>query len=377
MLGVAAVGAGVDGCATAPNNEYDSGYYPTPTSTTRAPMPEASPGDEEPTTQPMQGDETTSPPTDDATEPPDGGDDADDGGEEAAAAPCTSGQTCVDVPPMGWTGYVQLRIADADAGTGSCTAPYAAPQLSGVADPSGAPAQCSACSCGAPTSPVTCASGFATLNILCTSADTYTALPNGTCVSATFANGGTEAPTATSAPTCATQGGQMIGGLDAATSTPAIICSGVEAGAAATADAGTGPTCSSTQACATSFASQAGPSGVCIYQSGVQTCPTGIVFTEQHLVGSSILDTRGCGCSCGAAQCPSDGVVEGYSTTGCTGTSTVALTPGSKCDVGFSAPSHFKFVQSRSDAGGSCEVDDGGPAGGVSVDTATTLCCIP
>ena len=77
---------------------------------------------------------------------------------------------------------------------------------------------------------------------------------------------------------------------------------------------------------------------------------------------------------------PTDGVVEGFSSTGCTGAPTVTIDAGAKCvGFGFTAPSHFKFVQSKSDAGGSCEVADGGPTGGVSVDTATgiTLCCIP
>jgi hypothetical protein len=119
---------------------------------------------------------------------------------------------------------------------------------------------------------------------------------------------------------------------------------------------------------------------VCIYQMGIQTCPTGTVFSDQHLVGASVVDTRGCTCACGAAQCPTDGVVEGFSSTGCTGAPTVTIDAGAKCvGFGFTAPSHFKFVQSKSDAGGSCEVADGGPTGGVSVDTATgiTLCCIP
>jgi hypothetical protein len=384
LLGVAAVGVGVDGCAKAATDDYDGGYSPAPTGTSKNPSPESSTGDDE-NSPPVQGDEPNpSPPGDDAGEDAMGEDASDDGSDEAAAAPCTAGQTCVDQAPSGWTGYVQLRIAVADAGTGACGAPYGTTQLAGIADPAGPAAQCSPCTCGAPTAAVTCSSGFATANLGCTSPNTtFTALPNGSCVSATLANGATEAPTPSNAPTCATHGGELVGTPDASTSTPAVVCTlGTgDGGAAANTDAAAsaGPTCSSTQACAAAIGSQAGPSGVCIYQSGVQTCPTGTVFTEQHLVGASVADTRGCACSCGPAQCPSDGVVQGFSTTGCTGTPTTTLDPGSACVVFYGAPSHFKFIQSKSDAGGTCDVDDAGPTGGVSVDTATgmTLCCIP
>jgi len=393
VMGVLAVAVSVDGCAAGSKTD-DNNYagFTAPTSTSTSPTPDATTpvsGDDE-ASSPFPGDETSATSGDDGGEDADGGadaDDADDGDDgEAGPAPCAANQTCVDQAPSGWTGYVQLRIATVDAGAGACAVPYGVVQQAGIADPSGTPAKCATCSCGAPTSTVTCSSGFATLNYGCSAADTYTALPAGSCVSATFANGGTEAPSTTSTATCATVGGQMVGTPDAAASTPAIVC------AFGTADGGTppvanvdaaatvGPTCDSTQACATAIVSQAGPSGVCIYQSGIQTCPTATVFTEQHLVGASAVDTRGCACACGAAQCPADGIVEGFGNSGCTGTPTVTLDAGAKCvGFAFTAPSHFKYVQSKSDTAGGCEVDDAGPTGGVTVDTTTgvTLCCIP
>ena len=390
LVGVACVGISVDGCATAPDDS-DAGYVSTtPTGTTRTPTPDA--------TSPSQGDDEASspPPTEDAptTTPPgdDAGEDADasdDGGDEAATPPCASNQTCVDQAPMGWTGYVQLRIATADAGVGACGAPYGAVQQAGVADPTGAPAQCSPCTCGAPAPAVVCTSGYATGNYGCSpGTTTYTPLTAGDCVSTAGlngANGATETPTANAGSSCAPDGGTLVGALDAATSTPAIVCAlGTGDGGAVSAPdaaAALGPICDSTQACAAAISSQAGPSGVCIYQSGVETCPMGTVFTEQHLVGASVADTRGCGCSCGAPQCPGDGVVEAFTNSGCTGTPSKTFDAGSACVVGyynFSNP-YFKYVQSKSSAAGNCDVDDAGPSGGVGVDstTAMTLCCIP
>jgi hypothetical protein len=143
--------------------------------------------------------------------------------------------------------------------------------------------------------------------------------------------------------------------------------------------AGAGPLCDSTQACADSIGTQAGPSGVCIYQMGITTCPMGVVFTEQHFVGASVDDTRGCGCSCGPAQCPADWKIEGFTSNGCTGNPVVTLDAGTACGTSVDNATSFKYIQSASQAPGSCEVDDAGPTGGVSVDSTTgmTLCCIP
>ena len=381
LVGVACVGISVDGCATAPDDS-DAGYVSTtPTGTTRTPTPEAA--------SPSQGDdEASSPPPDEdaptTTTGDDGGEDAagDDASDEAATPPCASNQTCVDQAPMGWTGYVQLRIATADAGVGACGSPYGAVQQSGVADPSGPPAQCSPCTCGSPTSAVTCSSGITT-GFLCTSNDVATTLPAGACTQVIIPNSGTQAPTATGSATCATDGGHVVGTPDAAASTPAIVCALGAGDAGATAvDAGAaapGPICSSTQACAAAIGSQSGPSGVCIYQMGITTCPMGVIFTEQHLVGASLDDTRGCGCSCGPAQCPADWKIEGFTNNGCTGTPAVTLAAGTACGTSVNNATSFKYIQSASASPGSCEVDDAGPTGGVSVDstTAMTLCCIP
>jgi hypothetical protein len=397
VYGAIAFGAAINACAGG-SDEGDGGSYTPPSSTTNPnnPGPDATTGDDGSTMTPIPGDDGSV-----GSEAGDDGgvdaatEDADDsGGEEAGPVPCAVGQTCVDLAPAGWTGYVQLRLAMADAGTGTCTAPYAAVQQAGVADPSGAPAACTACTCGAPSPAVTCVSGVSSANLGCSGTDTPNALTPGTCTMVNLPNGGTAPATVSNTSSCTKQGGQLVGTLDASASAHAIVCApgSGDAGVAAVSDAAAGdagavppPTCDPlVQACASGITSQAGPSGVCIYQSGVNTCPTGTEFTEQHLVGASVTDTRSCGCACGPASCPDDGYIEGFTKTGCTGTPTATLDAGAPCvPLGMTNPTngstYFKYVESRSSATGSCAVVDGGPSGGVSVDstTALTLCCIP
>jgi hypothetical protein len=376
------------------DDDYDGGYTaPASTGKKKTSAPDA-------TTPVNTGDDADQSSGDDQGSPgidsgDDGGADAttDDSGDDAAddsstGVTCSPGQTCVDMAPPGWSGYVQLRLALADAGTGSCALPYAAVQLAGVADPSGAPAQCTPCTCG--TGTFSCSAGMGTGNLLCIGTDTILPVPAGGCVDPTFpnsANGATYAPTVPAGGGgCSSDGGVLVGTPDAATAPAAIICAlGAADGGALppTVDAGaaTPATCTSSQACAAPIPSQAGPSGVCIFQAGITTCPVGTQFTDQHIVGSSIADTRGCGCSCAPAACPTDGVIEGFNNSSCTGGPTVTLDAGgSKCLAALNNSTHFTYVESKSHTPGTCApAADAGPSGGVSVDTATgtTLCCIP
>jgi hypothetical protein len=395
LVGAVMLGGGLLGaCANGAQDDYDAGYTaPVSTVKKKTSAPDA-------TTPVNTGDDADQSSGDDqGSQAVDSGDDGgadattDDGGDDSGddastGVTCSPGQTCVDMAPPGWTGYVQLRLALADAGTGSCALPYAAVQLAGVADPSGAPAQCTPCTCGKPTGSFACSASVGSLNLGCSGTDTITALPAGTCTNGgLLPNGATYAPTVTSGSgTCAGDGGVLIGTPDAAASTPAVVCAlgAADGGAlpALAADAGSvaPPTCDSTQACAAVISSQAGPSGVCIFQSGITTCPSGTVFTDQHIVGASVSDTRSCACSCAPATCPSDGYIEGFKASGCTGTVAVTLDAGSACGTGINGSTYFKYVASRSSSPGTCApAADAGASGGVSVDTATgtTLCCIP
>jgi hypothetical protein len=316
-----------------------------------------------------------------------GQDAGEDAAEEAAAEgpTCGPGQTCVDIVPQGWSGYVQLVLQSGDAGTG-CAAPYPTdqPQLAGQTNPDGGPATCGTCTCSVPEAGITCSIELLTGDLLCLggSSAPMTALTQNTCVQisgfGTSANGGSTQPTATSG-TCEAQGGAMTAAPPASTSTLATVCATADGGApSATSDGGSGMTCMPTQACAAVPASSPGsPSGACIYQQGAQDCPVGSVFSAQYLVGA-IDDSRGCGCFCGAPSCPGDGYVSGYNSNNCSGPVAITIDAGSKCKAALNETS-FMYYPSHSGSRGTCEVEDAGPTGAVTIDagTATTFCCIP
>jgi hypothetical protein len=318
----------------------------------------------------------------------------DDGGE-AAAPPttgptCTAGQNCVDMAPSGWTGYVQLVLQNGAAGT-ACTGPYASPQaqLTGMTNVDGGPATCAACTCGVPDSgPIACSMDLG--GGACSGGMPLT-VPQGSCVANPFlyaANGSGSPPVAAAnaGPCGPGQGGQVVTPPPPPTGTLATICGSADDAGTPQADggaAGATTTCTTTQACAAvpqGAQTDAGsPSGPCIYQAGVQDCPTGVAFTTQFVVGP-IADDRGCSCSCGLPSCPADGYVQGYANTGCTGTVDTTISADAACQT-FGGPSSksFKFFPSHGAWAGACEPDDAGPAGSVTIDAgaATTFCCIP
>jgi hypothetical protein len=318
-----------------------------------------------------------------------GADDSGDAGTATAQAPCASGQICVDLIPSGWTGYVQLLVGAADAGleagSPSCAGPYGAPQATGIANPVAAPADCSSCNTclAGDAGPITCTVGIATANLLCTANGPTSPAQQNTCVQVNGANGSVTSPTVASATgTCAPSSA-----LAPPSAPPAVACALTNDGGIA--DAGTGdggsaagPTCNVAQACANSITAPAGsPAGVCIYKSGVQTsCPPGH-FSQLHVVGSSIADDRGCGCSCVNPTCPTDGYVAGYTSNNCSGNAAITIDAGTPCKAFGNAnnSNSFLYRPSHGSFSGTCSAVDAGPSGGVSIDPAgaTTYCCNP
>jgi hypothetical protein len=323
-----------------------------------------------------------------ATPIADGGTEGGDDAPAAAGPTCAPGESCVDAVPAGWTGYVQLVLQGGDAGS-ACAAPYGAPQpqLAGSTNPDGGPAGCSPCTCIVADGGVTCSIDLLTGDLLCLggSGAPMTALQQNQCVQisgfGTSANGGSSEPRLTSG-TCQPQGGTVTTAPPPPTSTLATVCGAPTAGEGGAGDSGSGGggmTCTPSQACAAVPQGQAdggSPSGPCIYQSGVQGCPSG-VFMAQFIVGP-IDDTRGCGCSCGTPQCPSDGYVGAYASNSCSGMPALVIDAGAKCK-GALSETGYKYVLSRSGSQGSCDVDDAGPTGSVTIDAgaATTFCCVP
>jgi hypothetical protein len=310
------------------------------------------------------------------------GDDAGDAGAVGTLPACASGQTCVDLAPSGWTGYVQLLIGAGDAGTDAgvaCAAPYAAPLATGISNPVGAPANCSSCgTCLAgDAGPIECSVGIATANLGCTANGPTTPATANACTPVSGANGSATVPSVSSATGTCTPAAAPA----PPSAPPAVACALPGDAGAPEADAAPGATCNGNQACALPAVGPAGsPQGICIYQSGVLDCPPGH-FSDKHVVGSTISDSRGCSCGCVNPSCPTDGYITGYTSGSCSGNAAITFDAGAPCKIFGNANNSTAFIYhpSHGTFKGTCTTADAGPAGTVAIDPsgATTYCCIP
>ena len=284
---------------------------------------------------------------------------------------------------------MQLLVGAAGFDAG-CAGAYGAaqPSLGGQTNPDGGPATCGTCSCLVPD-----AGAQRTIQV---EQDNTGCLPIfGTPVEVTVPvatckavggfngwNGKVSTPAATGGAQCNPQGGAVTAAPPPPTYSTAVACAQPDAGSGS-GDGGAGIMCQSGQACAAMPAGGDGgmPSGVCIYQSGVQSCPPSgtTVFTNTFVVGS-VEDSRGCTCTCGAPTCPSDGYVGGFAAAGCSGTPAYTGDAGAGCNSNISTnPKYVEYYLSRSGALGGCGAASVAPSGAVDIDggTATTFCCVP
>jgi hypothetical protein len=294
---------------------------------------------------------------------------------DGAAPPAEGGAdcTCVAAAPSGWQGYVQL--AWGDAGASACAAPYGVAQSRVVAG-ADAGTQCSACTCSTPASgPISCQVQLGSAGLLCAN-ETLTAAPQGFCaVPPNAPNGDAYGPTPIVAPvgTCAPSGG-VATKLPVQT-TSATVC--------AAADGGISAECGSGQLCVPSPAARAPAMAtkLCIYRSGVQSCPS--AYPEVHVVSTGTTDSRGCAaCGCAPPGCPTDGYVSGYASPNCTGNVAFTFAADAGCVVQINPAMgsvSFVYNPSHSAWNGTCAPTGGGPTGAVAVDpaNATTYCCVP
>lgn len=170
----------------------------------------------------------------------DGLDDNGDGRPDCADPSCASLGLCVPQVPTGWSEYAALYVG-ASPGPSTCTEPYPTMVSAGNADPKGAPASCTACSCGPQA-------------------------------------GGSCPPTGGTAITQAATWGRH-----------GAACERMP-------DAATG--CTGADRCVPR--SPIGlTAGVCIQHDGDIPCPSGS-FSDRHVLYTMLADTRGCAaCSCG------------------------------------------------------------------------------
>ncbi|MGO9834658.1 MAG: hypothetical protein ACLP1X_10605 [Polyangiaceae bacterium] len=298
------------------------------------------------------------------------------GGADVASGPCV----CVDTAATGWNGYVKLLLASGSAP--ACVAPYGMALSPLKTAPAGAAPQCATCACAPPSSgPITCQVELGSGGLAC-AGETMTAAAQGACVIppgpmgiTSGPNGDSYGPTPTPTPSgnCAPDGG-LAQPLGAATWTSVGVCaaaSGATSGACAT----SGQTCVPVPQGETASAS-----GVCIFQSGVATCPSGS-YSQRTVASDAIVDTRGCACACAPPACPAEGYVQGFASLNCTGPVATTFDASTACALGDNANDSisFKYFPSHSTWSGTCAVSASGPDGGVALDNghATTFCCVP
>jgi hypothetical protein len=313
----------------------------------------------------------------------DGGDDASsdapavsppgDAAEASVSDAGSSSCTCVGVAPAGWQGYVQL--AWGDAGASGCASPYSVAQNHFIAGVANAPAQCSPCTCLPPPSgPLTCEVELGSAGFLC-GGETMTPALQGLCIPTPGGtNGDSYGPTVFPAPAtaCPVDGGAVT--RPPVQTTAATVC--------AVADAGGTSECSATgEVCVASPPSRSSTvsTKLCIYQAGVQTCPSAYPVT--YVVSTAVTDNRGCAaCTC-AVACPGDGYVQGFTSPNCTGTPAATFAADAGCTLGDNGGGSvsFQYTPSHSAWNGSCAPQGGAPTGAATLNTgsATTFCCMP
>jgi hypothetical protein len=298
------------------------------------------------------------------------------GGVDAGSTSCV----CVASANAGWKGYVTLLLAD--GGTPACASPYGTALSALKLAPLGAAAACTACTCGFPSSgPITCQVDLGSAGAVCIG-ETMTAAPQGACVIppgpvglSSGPNGDSYGPTPIAPPSgsCAPTGG-LAQPLAAPTWTSVGVCS-TSTGAAQ------GTCTTSGQICVPAPEGQtASASGVCIYQQGDTSCPSGS-YSQRFVASDSIDDTRGCTCACAPPACPTDGYVQGYTSINCTGTPATTFAADAGCAIGHNTNGSisFEYFPSHGTWNGTCAVSASGPDGGVSLDDAhaMTFCCVP
>lgn len=122
--------------------------------------------------------------------------------------------------------------------------------------------------------------------------------------------------------------------------------------------------------------------GVCIMQSGEQTCPAG--FTDTHVIydPAKTVDNRACGaCTCGAiTNGTCSATITVYSDTSCSSSVTMLhpTTQAGDCQDTPGNPAYGALKATFSAvSGGSCAAGGGQLTGAASPGGATTFCCVP
>jgi len=289
--------------------------------------------------------------------------------------------TCVEVPPVGWTGPVAIYLGS-PAGAPSCGGDYPHEMLTANADLVAAPAQCTACTCQPPANP-TCGDATVTAkwtatncNGTPTSTKTIPATPN---VCVPYLPDSASVQLITNVAVSGTANPCMpVAATPQATVAPtewnakAVACG---APAVARDDCSTGKVYATTPPLPLS-------SNLCIYKAGDTGCPAGSYAKKTVVYTGAVSDTRGCGsCSCGTPAVDCAGTLTVYTnnvTSTCTDPAVAATAvPTSICKEAGSANQTYalKYVPTNAPPPAACPPQGGEPTGTATAADPTTLCC--
>ena len=268
---------------------------------------------------------------------------------------CTTGYACVPPLPNGWTLTAYERDQRAACATGYQNA---------VDVEEGINAPAATCGCGCTTTNPTCTGGNVSItgggNVACDNVTKQTDTAAAGCNALTqFATNNQSISVQGPAPTggsCATNPAKTV---------PAVTYQHQGRTCDYTGKAGGG--CSNGNVCAPSAAT----ASTCVSQAGTQTCPSG--FPVQHLIGSTLTDTRSCSaCTCAFNAGTCNGAATFYTDNNCTQNAT-SVTVDSACHgVGNRTWRTYKYAPANA---ASCTPAAATPTGVTAFANLATVCC--
>ena len=280
-----------------------------------------------------------------------------DGGSEASpdGSACGAASVCVPDLPSGWS----WAVYDPDA-RGACASGYATP--TDVEE--GIDAGAATCGCGCTTTNPSC-TGSVTItagnNTACNNTTNQTDTTGANCNTLTQFN-------TTNGSSISVTGPTPTGGSCTPTPSTTLPPVGYDHQGRTCALTATTSACGAGNVCVP----DPSPFGVCVSQAGTNACPA--AFPTQHLVGTTLADTRGCtscGCTFDIGTC--EGTATLYGNTGCS-MGAQNITANGTCTAVFGNRSWRAFAYTPT-TNASCAGTAVTADGGVAFADVTTVCC--
>jgi hypothetical protein len=295
-----------------------------------------------------------------------GKDDDGDGKIDCADDDCAA-MACVAEAPQGWLGPIALRLAAAAGG--SCAGSLDDTAFEAGAEPSGAAAGCSACSCSGGDEPCAAFLDFGTGNTAGCGGATCTTSINQSCaeIMPPCLAGLTTAYLQTKLPV-----GARACTPSVPTATKAAVAWKLHA-LACTASVPQRGGCKSGRVCLPASPGSAFVPSYCIWQDGETDCPT-TTFTDKRTYYREVTDTRTCAaCACSGPNCSYQWQVFNSADTACSAPLLQITSPNQCAQVN---PAADKLRVGASIAGdGKCTPSGGASQGTVTAAKPVTVCC--